>query len=137
MVGLTELDTSAYTPASETEEEENPQEEPDDGRRTRYQIPADSGQINRLHKQVDELEEQVREGTEFHSRVQTLQNLLDRFDARKYLKMYVYKCDRCGETFDTKTGIGVHQHSNPNCNGEDRPWNNGEPTKTKIRVEDL
>jgi len=60
---------------------------------------------------------------------------MNRYDLRKFVKMYIYECDKCGETFDTKQGIGVHHTMNPNCNGEDKPWNAEEPSYTKKRVE--
>ena len=134
---MTDLDTSAYTPAHETETTENEEEEVEEAEveRTRFQIPLDTSQEENLQKAIDTLEEKIRGGTEFHEKIQELKNLLDQYDARKFLEMYQYECDKCGEIFDTKQGIGVHHKMNPNCNGEDRPWNTDEPSYTRRKLD--
>jgi len=127
---MSELDTSAYSPAQQQEEQED--------ERTRFQIPADTSQIENLEKTVENLKQKVRTGTEFSEQIQELEQLLEQYDARKFLKMYVYKCSRCEETFDTKKALGVHQAQNPNCSNENnRPWNIEPAEHVKIRVEDL
>jgi len=131
---MTELDTSAYTPAHEAEEETetNDQEEVE---RTRFQIPLDNAQEENLLKTINQLEEKIRDDTQLQEEIEDIKELLENYSAKKFLKMYLYECDKCGEVFDTKQGIGVHHKMNPNCNGEDRPWNTEEPSYTKIRVD--
>ena len=134
---MTELDTSAYTPAHEVEEdgENDDQEQEEETERTRFQIPLDNAQEKNLLKTINQLEEQVRDDTQLQEEIQEIRELLENYSAKKFLKMYLYECDKCGEIFDTKQGIGVHQKMNSNCNGEDRPWNTEEPSYTKIRVD--
>jgi len=138
---MTDLDTSAYTPAheaeTETTEDEGEEEQVEEAEveRTRFQIPLDTSKEENLQKAIQTLEDKIREDTEFYEQIQELKDLLDHYDARKFLKMYQYECDKCGEVFDTKQGIGVHQKMNPNCNGEDRPWNAEEPSYTRRRVQ--
>lgn len=134
---MTDLDTSAYTPAHEAEEaEENTDNETEEEtQRSRYQIPLDNAQEENLLKTIDKLEEKIRDDTDFQEKIDELRELLNNYSSKKFLKMNLYECDKCGEIFDTKQGIGVHQKMNPNCNGEDRPWQNEEPSYTKIRVD--
>lgn len=133
---MTELDTSAYTPAHEVEEEEeNTGETEEEVERTRFQIPLDNAQEENLIKTINQLDEKLREDTELQENVEDIKQLLEQYSSKKFLKMYLYECDKCGEIFDTKQGIGVHHKMNPNCNNEDRPWNADDPTYTKIRVD--
>lgn len=132
---MTDLDTSAYTPAHEAEEQAETEDNEEETERTRFQIPLDNAQEENLLKTINQLEEQVRDGTQLQEEINQIRELLDQYSAKKFLKMYLYECDKCGEIFDTKQGIGVHHKMNPNCNGEDRPWNTEEPSYTKIRVD--
>lgn len=131
---MTDLDTSAYTPAQEVENEE--QEETVEAERTRFQIPADTAQEDNLRKTLEELKEQVRNNTEFSEHIEQLEELLENYDTRKFIKMFQYECDRCGETFDKKQGIGVHRKMNPNCNDSNTPWRQGKPSYTAKRVDE-
>jgi len=133
---MTDLDTSAYTPAHEVENEEQEEEEQEYRERTRFEIPADTAQKQNLWDSIDNLKEQVREGTEFREKLRGLENLLQQYDERKFLKMFQYECDRCGEVFDTKQGIGVHRKMNPNCNDSNTPWRQDKPSYTVKRVEE-
>lgn len=127
----TDLDTSAYTPTHETEDDEEQEIE-----RTRFQIPLDQGRKKKVENRIDDIREELREDdNELRQKFNELEELLDQYDIRKFLNVYQYRCDKCDEVFDTKQGIGVHHAMNPNCNGEDRPWNTDEPSYTKERVE--
>jgi len=130
---MTELDTGAYTPAQEAEEDAETDDQ--ETQRNRFQIQLDNSQEQNLLKTINRLEEQVRDGTQLQEEIEQIRELLENYSAKKFLKMYLYECDKCGEIFDTKQGIGVHHKMNPNCNGEDRPWNTEEPSYTKIRVD--
>jgi len=133
---MSDLDTSAYTPAQEAENQEENYGEQEEPERTRFQIPLDQGRKRKVTNRIDAIREELREeDNELRQKFDELEELLDNYDIRKFLRMYIYECDRCGEIFDTKQGIGVHHATNPNCNGEDRPWNAEEPSYTKIRVD--
>lgn len=118
---MTELDTSAYTPAHEIEETEDEQEEDEEEVRTRFQVPLDQSQKPRLDKTLEKLEEILREGTEAQEKIHEIKSLVNQYDARKFLNVYVYECRKCGELFDTKQGAGVHRSMNPNCDRTE-PW---------------
>jgi len=122
---MTDLDTTAYTPAHETEQEETEDEETEEieVERTRFQIQLDQKKEYRLQKTISTLEQQLREdkNTEIHDKIQEIRELLDQYDSRKYLKMVTYKCRKCEEEFDTKQGAGVHRAMNPNCD-RTKPW---------------
>lgn len=118
---MTELDTSAYTPAHETENNEEGEQGEQETRRTRFQVPLDQWQEPQLDKAVAELEKQVRDDTELAQKIQELKNLLNQYDYRKFVDVYIYTCKKCGESFDTKQGAGVHRSTNPNCD-RTKPW---------------
>jgi len=124
---MTELDTSAYTPAHETENNQEPQDQDEAGQeeendyRTRFQVPLDQWQEPQLDKAVQELEKQVREGTDLAQKIQEIKDLLNQYDYRKFVDVYIFKCRKCEETFDTKQGAGVHRSMNPNCDRTE-PW---------------
>lgn len=118
---MTELDTTAYTPAHEIEDE--PDEEEEEVERTRFQISLDQKKEYRLQKTLSTLKQQLREDkeTQIHSKINEIRDLLNQYDSRKYLKMVTYKCRKCEQEFDTKQGAGVHRAMNPNCD-RTKPW---------------
>jgi len=136
---MTELDTSAYTPAHETENNQETQQEERQETRTRFQVPLDQAQKPRLSKAINELENIIREDTEASQKIQELKNVLQQYDSRKFLDNYIYECRKCKDTFDTKQGAGVHRAMNPNCD-RTKPWTrsyeNLEQQFNKIEVEE-
>lgn len=121
---MTELDTTAYTPAHEVEDEnEVEQQKEEEAERTRYQISLNQKKEYMLQKTLSTLQQQLRQDkeTEIHTKIQEIRELLDQYDSRKYLKMMTYKCRKCDEEFDTKQGAGVHRAMNPNCD-RTKPW---------------
>jgi len=118
---VTELDTSAYTPAHETENNNNEEETQGEVERTRFQVPLDQWQEPQLDKAVKKLEKQVKDGTDLAQKIQEIKNLLNQYDYRRFVDVYIYTCNKCGESFDTKQGAGVHRSTNPNCDRTE-PW---------------
>lgn len=131
---MTNLDTSAYTPAHETEPEQGEKEDLPDPERTRFQIPLDQERETNLIKAVKNLEQMVRDDSTLQMEINRIKTLITTFDSRKFLKMYRYECDKCGEIFDTKKSIGEHHSMKPNCDGG-QPWDLEEPSYTKRRVQ--
>lgn len=133
---MSELDTSAYTPANNTSEDNDETEEEETGSRTRFQIPLDHGKEQRLLNKIQAVKEELRNSdNEVKQKFDEIQELIENFDTRKYVEMHVYRCDRCGETFDKKQLVGIHHATQPNCGDEEQPWQADEPSYTKIRVE--
>lgn len=129
---MSDLDTSAYTPAHETGEENTFTID------SRYNVPLDQGRKKKILNRLNDIEEELRpeEETSLHNQIQRLKNIVENRDLRKSVKIYIYKCDRCNEIFDTKQGIGVHQRMNRNCNGADQPWNQEKATYTRKTVDE-
>lgn len=130
---MTELDTSAYTPAQENEEETLEEE---DVERTRFQIPLDNSRDERMEKHLKNLDEMIRDDNELKEHINEIKNLLEEYNCKKFLKMYQYRCDRCNQLFDTKQAAGVHKATNPNCNNADNPWNQPPASYTAVRVDE-
>lgn len=139
---MSDLDTSAYTPAHEAEEQRQPsylEDQEEEEQRTRFEVPLDQAQKPRLDKTIQKLDEILREDTEAKEKLEELKQVLQQYDSRRFLNNYIYECNKCGESFDTKQGAGVHRAMNPNCDRTE-PWtrsfDNLEEQFNKIEVDE-
>lgn len=115
---MSELDTSAYTPAHKTENEE--QEEQDE--EEEIPVPED---INPY--QVTEFLDKIKY-VKKHTKVTELENIIeqvieeieDNGNVKENMVLKRYQCLKCTDVFTTKKAFKGHYHSSPNCGGMPR-----------------
>jgi len=127
---MSELDTSAYTPANQTENEEDEEQEQE------YD-EVDPDQVQNFLEHLEYVINNTKDEELVEKGMEVMDDITDEGNAEDNVILKKYQCLKCNKVFPTKQSYRGHYHGKPDCGGTPRwmsDYENWEDQMNIVRV---